>query len=169
MKMVRALIEPPQLSSSMVATLELLYDQGHHLEEYDHMLVYMDHENMEQHANTMPRLKHNGSNYASWLYWVNEEYRRFTRNPVYLYESKLHISSLHEALADEVLLAIICATVHPNVLPQSIGRDIRPEGVWRVFKAQPGVECMQKDLGISLVLAVGLSLCQFFLRKLQIG
>lgn len=121
-----AKIEQPRISRDLNDAIDHALDAGADLTYLDHMLHYLDWGTMREYATMTTRLQKNGGNFADWVEALNDRVWDFASHFDILYDDYKHhnylnhprpvILSLFDWVLDEILLAMMRATVHPSAL-----------------------------------------------------
>ncbi|EGF99409.1 uncharacterized protein MELLADRAFT_94660 [Melampsora larici-populina 98AG31] len=110
-------IEQPFISPKLIEAVNNAHDAGQDLRSVDDLLRLLDLGTMRLYATMTTRLKKDGSNYNEWVDTLNENVwfkARMTRD--YLDQPRPEFNTLFDWVLDEILLAIIRATVHRDVV-----------------------------------------------------
>ncbi|EGG11663.1 uncharacterized protein MELLADRAFT_90968 [Melampsora larici-populina 98AG31] len=110
-------IEQPFISPKLIEAIDNAHDAGQDLRSVDDLLRLLDLGTMRLYATMTTRLKKDGSNYNEWVDTLNENVwfkAGMTRD--YLDQPRPEFNTLFDWVLDEILLAIICATVHRDVV-----------------------------------------------------
>ncbi|EGG02157.1 uncharacterized protein MELLADRAFT_66541 [Melampsora larici-populina 98AG31] len=111
-----AKIDQPRISLQLTQAIEDAVDRGEDLSTVAHMLEFLDWQRMRMYATLTTRLQKDGANYGEWVDGLNERVWFFARINDYLINPCPVIHSLFDWILEEILLAMMRATVHPSVL-----------------------------------------------------
>ncbi|EGG04784.1 uncharacterized protein MELLADRAFT_108136 [Melampsora larici-populina 98AG31] len=113
MKPVRIL--PPRMSPKVLKLIEKARAEGQNLEAMDHLLDMLDFGEMTHYASLTTRLSCEGANYPDWIARLDQTIWTLANKRFYLQSPPSEITTLLDLVLDEVVLAMIHATVHCTV------------------------------------------------------
>jgi hypothetical protein len=112
-----AKIDKPRISRKALFMIECVESQGIDVSTIDDMLSLLDHDRMTEYATFTTCLTRSGHNFDDWLLKLDDSISWLVRSNGYLLDPRPEITSLEAWVADEIVLEMICATIHPCARP----------------------------------------------------